>query len=165
MTGITKFMSGKKANFGAGWMFAGAVALLMTGAQVNTETGEIILNAGNGETAAILTAFSVALSTLRASIAKIAAQFQLNAPVIIGGLLLGGYAVGCASLGNIDPSTGDTFAAGIQGEVINLAPLFGPVLSTIIPIVTGTTLNIATILGQMMNSSNGNPTPGPVTPS
>ncbi len=158
MTGITQFLSGKKANMSAGWMFAGAVALLMNGAQVNTDTGEIVLASGNGEMAAMLTAFSVALATLRASIAKIAAQFTLNAPLIVGSLLVGLYAVGCTTLGNIDPATGETFATGIQGEVLNLAPLFGPVLSTIIPIVTGSALNIATILGNMIDSNN--PTPG-----
>ena len=158
MTGITQFLSGKKANLSAGWMFAGAVALLMSGAQVDTDTGEIVLTAGNGEMAAMLTAFSVALATLRASIAKIATQFASNTPIIIGGIIFGIYAVGCATLGITDPATGEPFSAGIQGEIVNLAPLFGPALSTIIPLVTGSALNIATILGQMMAS--GTPTPG-----
>lgn len=151
---ITQFMSGKKANMSAAWMFAGAVALLMNGAQVNTETGEIILNSGNGEMATLLTALSVALATLRASISKIAVQFAKNAPIIIGGTLMGLYAVGCATLGDIDPNTGQPFSEGIQNEIVSLAPLFGPVLSTIIPIVTGSALNIATIIGQMMSSSS-----------
>ncbi len=157
MTGITSFMSGKKANMSAGWMFAGAVALLMNGAQVNTDSGEIILGAGNGEMAAILTALSVGLATLRASIAKIADSLSLNAPLFVGGILVGFYAIGCSTLGNVDPNTGQTFATGIQGEVTNLAPLFGPVLSTIIPIFTGSALNIATILGQMMESNSPAP--------
>lgn len=159
MKTITQFLSGKKANMSAGWMFAGAVALLMNGAQVNTETGEIVLSAGNGEMATMLAAFSVALATLRASIAKIAQQFNSAAPLIIGTGLLGLYMVGCATLGETNPATGETFAAGIQLEVTNLAPLFGPVLSTIIPIVTGSLLNVATILGQMMNSNNDVPVP------
>lgn len=162
MTGITQFLSGKKANLSAGWMFAGAVALLMSGAMVNTETGEIVLQNGEGGLAAILTALSVALATLRASNTKIqAALAKVTIPVIaFGGLAL--YMVGCATLGQTDPLTGETFAAGIQGEVINLAPLFGPMLSTIIPIVTGSALNIATILGNMMNSND--PTIIPTSP-
>ena len=157
MTGVKQFLSGKKANFGAGWMFAGAVAMLMNGAVV-TEAGDIVMQGGSGEMAAVLTAFSVALSTLRASIAKIAAQMALPA------IAIGFYAVGCATLGETNPNTGNTFSADIQGEILEVSPLFGPVLSTIIPIVTGTGLNLATILGQMFEAKN-NPTtpPGPVT--
>ncbi len=158
MTGVKNFMSGKKANMSAGWMFAGAVALLMNGAMVNPETGEIILSSGDGQLAALLTSLSVGLATLRASIAKIAQNLSLSAPMILGGLVLGFYAVGCSTLGNIDPNTGQTFAAGIQNEIVNLVPLFGPVLSTIIPIATGGILNIATILGQMMDSNSVPPT-------
>lgn len=163
MLGVKNFMSGKKANLSAGWMFAGAVALLMNGAMVDPDTGEIILSSSDGQLAALLTSLSVGLATLRASIAKIAQNLPSSVPMILGGLVLGFYAVGCSTLGNIDPNTGETFAAGIQDEIVNLVPLFGPVLSTIIPIATGGILNIATILGQMMNSNSSNPTPGPVS--
>lgn len=159
MTGITQFLSGKKANMSAGWMFAGAVYLLMNGAMVDTDTGEIVLQNGEGGLAAILTAVSVALSTQRAALAKIVKVTNGVAPMIIGALLIGGYIVGCAAFGQTNPATGNTFGQDLQNEVLNLAPLFGPVLSTVIPLVTGTALNAATILGQMMDAKNSIPTP------
>lgn len=157
MTAITQFLSGKKANLSAGWMFATAVFLLMSGAQVDQDTGEIILSNGEGGLAAILTALSVALATQRAAISKLSEALKGAAPALIGLSVVGLYMVGCATLGHTNPETGETFAAGIQGEVVNLAPLFGPILSTIIPIITGSALNIATILGQMKESNNPPP--------
>ena len=150
MQGITSFLSGKKANMSAGWMFAAALYLLMSGAMVDPETGDIVLQNGEGGIATLLTALSVALATLRASNSKIIAAINGKATLILGAVALGLYMIGCATLGQTNPATDQTFAADIQAEVITLVPLFGPVLSTLIPIATGSLLNIATILGQMM---------------
>lgn len=159
MLGVKNFLDGKKANISAGWMFAGAVALLMNGAMVNTETGEIILQNGDGEMAALLTAISVALATQRAAISKLMKAVQAaGVPLLMFGAMAL-YMVGCASLGNTNPNTGNTFGADIQGEIINLAPLFGPGLSAIIPLLTGTALNLATIIGQALESNTSPPTP------
>ncbi len=155
MAGITQFLSGKKANLSAGWMFAAAVFLLMSGAQVDQDTGEIILSNGEGGVAAILTALSVALATQRAAITKLTNALKGVTVPLIGLAAATIYMVGCATLGDTNPATGQTFAAGIQDEVTNLAPLFGPVLSTIIPLATGSILNLATIIGQMLESNNG----------
>lgn len=154
MVGLKQFLSGKKANISAGWMFAGAVAMLMNGAVV-TEAGDIVMQGGSGEMAAIFTAFSVALATMRAAIAKLATQIAIPA------LAMCVYMVGCATLGQTNPTTGNTFATDIQGEIVNVSPLFGPLLSTLVPIATGSLLNIATIIGQMMEGNSASSSPPP----
>ena len=153
MLGIQQFLDGKKANMSAGWMFAGAIYLMMTGATVNPETGDIVmLSNGEGQMATILTALSVGLATLRASNTKIQKALKAAAPVLIGTLAVGVGMAGCAALGVTNPDTGTTPAQDLQEQAVALAALFGPGVAATVSIASGVALNAATVLGQMMDN-------------
>ncbi len=149
MNGIAAFTSGKKTNLTAGWAFAAAVYMFMSGVQVDPE-GIISLPDNSQMFGTLLAFLSVITATSRAATAKLEALVRKNGTKMLFLTLLPTLliVVGCVGLGQTNPDTGNLISEDITTEITNLVSVFSPAIAGAVSVGVGSLLNLATLLGK-----------------